>query len=832
MSIKYLYDRKRIAVTYGEQKISYADVIKYVNYYSEFLDITKGDRSALMMENRPESIFSFFSIWAKKGIAISLDAGYTVDQLAYVLGDSTPKYLFVSNKTKKVAEEANSKLNNIIKIINVDELVLPAEYKIKKEEYDNDSNDDVAVIVYTSGTTGNPKGVMITYENIKTNMEGVRAVDLVNETDVILAMLPYHHIMPLCFTLILPMYMGVPIVLLTEISSSSLLKTLQENRVTVILGVPRVWEMLDKAIMIKINESSLAKFMFKMAEKINSMAIRKMLFSKVHKQFGGHIRLMVSGGAKIDKNILEDFRTMGFCAIQGYGMTETAPIIAFNVPGRERSDSAGEVIPNVEVKIADDGEILVKGKNVMKGYYNNEKATEEAFDKDGWFHTGDLGRMDGKYLIIIGRKKEMIVLPNGKNIDPNDIENEIIKNTDLIKEIAVTEYKEQLLAIVYPDFQQIEAKKIVNIKDAIKWEVIDKYNVTAPNYKKIHDIKIVKKELPKTRIGKIRRFMLKDLIEDKDDVIEQKEEKKAIVVPPEMKEKFDIINKYIDERYHKAIDLDSHIELDLGFDSLDIVEFMNFLNETFGINLVEQDFVENKTISAIIKLVNEKAGKFVEKVDKNENLKKIIESDSDVKLPKDARYAKFLRVILGPFFRFYFKYKCIDKENIKDGAGIIVGNHQSYLDGFMVNNVFTTKEMNDNYYIATALHFKSKTMKYLANHGNIILVDANRNLKNTLQAAAKVLKNGKKLLIFPEGARTRDGQLQEFKKTFAILAKELNVPIYPFVLKGAYEAFPYNKKFPKRNNVSVQFLERIEPNNKTVEELVEETKNNIAKNYY
>ena len=832
MSIKYLYDRKRIAVTYGEQKISYADVIKYVNYYSEFLDITKGDRSALMMENRPESIFSFFSIWAKKGIAISLDAGYTVDQLAYVLGDSTPKYLFVSNKTKKVAEEANSKLNNIIKIINVDELVLPAEYKIKKEEFENDSNDDVAVIVYTSGTTGNPKGVMITYENIKTNMEGVRAVDLVNETDVILAMLPYHHIMPLCFTLILPMYMGVPIVLLTEISSSSLLKTLQENRVTVILGVPRVWEMLDKAIMIKINESSLAKFMFKMAEKINSMAIRKMLFSKVHKQFGGHIRLMVSGGAKIDKNILEDFRTMGFCAIQGYGMTETAPIIAFNVPGRERSDSAGEVIPNVEVKIADDGEILVKGKNVMKGYYNNEKATEEAFDKDGWFHTGDLGRMDGKYLIIIGRKKEMIVLPNGKNIDPNDIENEIIKNTDLIKEIAVTEYKEQLLAIIYPDFQQIEAKKIVNIKDAIKWEVIDKYNVTAPNYKKIHDIKIVKKELPKTRIGKIRRFMLKDLIEDKDDVIEQKEEKKAIVVPPEMKEKFDIINKYIDERYHKAIDLDSHIELDLGFDSLDIVEFMNFLNETFGINLVEQDFVENKTISAIIKLVNEKAGKFVEKVDKNENLKKIIESDSDVKLPKDARYAKFLRVILGPFFRFYFKYKCIDKENIKDGAGIIVGNHQSYLDGFMVNNVFTTKEMNDNYYIATALHFKSKTMKYLANHGNIILVDANRNLKNTLQAAAKVLKNNKKLIIFPEGARTRDGQLHEFKKTFAILAKDLNVPIYPFVLKGAYEAFPYNKKFPKRNNVSVQFLERIEPNNKTVEELVEETKSNIAKNYY
>lgn len=836
MSIKFLYDRQKTAITYGEQKISYADVIKYVNFYSDFLDIEKGDRSALMMENRPESIFSFFSIWAKKGIAISLDAGYTVDQLAYVLGDSEPKYLFVSNKTKQVAEEANSKLNNNVKIINVDEIDLTTDYKIKQEEFANDSNKDVAVLVYTSGTTGNPKGVMITYENIETNMAGVRAVDLVNENDVILAMLPYHHIMPLCFTLILPMYMGVPIVLLTEISSATLLKTLQENRVTVILGVPRVWEMLDKAIMTKINQSSVAKFMFKLASKTNSMSIRKLLFSKVHKQFGGHIRLMVSGGAKIDKTILEDFRTMGFRAIQGYGMTETAPIITFNVPGRERSDSAGEVIPDVEVKIADDGEILVKGKNVMKGYYKNEKATKEAFDAEGWFHTGDLGRLEGKYLIIIGRKKEMIVLANGKNIDPNDIEAEIIKNTDLIKEIAVTEYNAQLLAIIYPDFEKIQAQQIVNIKDAIKWEVIDKYNVTAPNYKKIHDIKIVKEELPKTRIGKIRRFMLKDLLEDKVETSDKKVEKKAVEVPSEIREKYDIINKYITERYNKDIDLDSHIELDLGFDSLDIVEFINFLNSTFEIEIVEQDFVDHKTISDIIKLVEEKSEltteKVVEKVDKNENLKKIIEGDSNVNLPPSAKYAKVLKFLFTPLFKFYFRYKYSGKENLGEGAGIIVGNHQSYLDAFMLNNAFTYKELSNNYYIATALHFKSKTMKYLAGNGNIILVDTNRNLKNTLQAASKVLKSGKKLIIFPEGARTRDGQLQEFKKTFAILAQELNVPIYPFVLKGAYEAFPYNKKFPKRHDISVQFLEKIESKNKTVEELVEETKNNIAKNYY
>ena len=628
--------------------------------------------------------------------------------------------------------------------------------------------------------------------------------------------------------MILPIYLGVPVVLLAEISSASLMKTLKAEKVSVIIGVPRVWEMLDKAIMAKINQSSVAKFMFKMAKKFNSISIRKIIFSKVHKEFGGNVRIMVSGGAKVDKNVLDDFEVLGFHAIQGYGMTETAPIIAFNVPGRERTDTVGEVIPDVEVKFGSDDEILVRGKNVMKGYYNNEAATRETIDEDGWLHTGDLGKMEGNHLMIIGRKKEMIVLPNGKNINPADIETEIIKLTDLIKEVAVTEYQDHLLAIVYPDFEKMVQEKIVNIGESIKWEVIDKYNVTAPNYKKIHDIKIVKEELPKTRIGKIRRFMLKDLIEDKVPSETKKEEKKVVEVPEEIKEKFDVIAKYISETYQKEIEPDSHIELDLGFDSLDIVEFMNFINAKLEANFTEEDFVENKTIVSIINLINQRAGKVT---DKNENLKKLIDTDSNIELPKSGFFAKAFKFVLKPLMKFRFKYKTSGKENIGEGAGIIVGNHQSFLDAFAVNNAFTNKEISNNYYIATALHFKSGMMKYLADHGNIILVDVNKNLKNTLQAASKVLKSGKKLIIFPEGARTRDGELQEFKKTFAILAKELNVPIYPFVLKGAFEAWPYTKKFPGKYPVSVEFLERIEPADKTVEELVIETKNKIEQVY-
>lgn len=824
MSVRFLYDRQKIAVTYKESKFNYKDVIRYVKFYSSLIKAKDGEKIAVLLENRPETVFALFSIWDAKGISVNLDAASSKEQLSYVFGDSKPSAIFVSNKTKTVVEDVLYSTEYKINIINVDEISIPEKFVPMTEVLDIEDESQVAVILYTSGTTGNPKGVMLTYENILANINGVKNVNLVTDKDVILAILPYHHILPLSFTLIMPIYFGVPIVILDEISSVSLKKTLKEHKISVIIGVPRVWEMLDKAIIGKINESPIGRFMFKLAKKIKSRAIRKMIFSKVHSELGGAIRLMVSGGAKLEEDIINDYFTLGFHLIQGYGMTETAPIISFNVPGRERADTAGEIIPDVFVKFGEDGEILVKGKNVMKGYYNNEVATREAFDEDGWFKTGDLGLMKDNHLVIVGRKKEMIVLPNGKNINPSDIEGKIIKSTDLIKEIAVMDYKGHLLAVIYPDFDLIESRKIVNIQESIKWEVIDKYNITAPNYKKIMDIKIVKNELPKTRIGKIRRFMLKDFIEDK--IEKQISEVKQIPVPDKILEEFNFLKDYIKTTYKKDINLESHIEIDLGFDSLDIVELLNYINFNLDIKIEEQDIVENKTIQSLAELINKRSE---EGLKGNENLKKIIEDENNnIKLPNSAFMSKLTKFIFSPFLKFYFNMKVKGKENIEDGAGIIIGNHQSFLDAFMVNYSFTNKELENNYYIATAIHFKSKFKKFGADNGNIILVDINKNLRSTLQAASKVLKSGKKLIIFPEGARTRDGKVHDFKKTFAILAKELNVDIYPFVIKGAFESYPYGSKFPKKHDLSLEFLEKISPKNKTVEKIINEAYNKIS----
>ena len=517
--MRLLYDRNKAAIIYKDREYSYKELLTGIKYYSTLLDIKKDSKVVVYVENRPEIIQSFFSIWEKQGIAIVLDAGYTPEQLLYVFNDAEPEYIYVTNKNYKNAVAAKEMYGKSLEVINIDDIAVPKEFQPDNYELNVDNVEDTAVILYTSGTTGNPKGVMLSYKNLLSNVNAIKAINLVDETDRVLAILPYHHVFPLNINLLMTMYFGTLVVILDELSSEALRHALREYKISVIIGVPRVWEMLHKAIMNKINSSWITKKIFKICQSINSKALSRLVFKKVYNELGGSLRVMASGGAKLDPEVSRDYLTLGLPMIEGYGLTETSPIIAFNKPTNVKAGTVGEIIPDVEVKIAEDGEILVKGANVMKGYYNNPTATKEVIDENGFFHTGDLGKFDGDHLVIVGRKKEMIVLSNGKNINPADIENEIMKGTDLIKEIAVMEYNNHLMAVVYPDFDLIKHRNITNIKESLKWEIIDKYNVTAPKYRKILEVKIVKNELPKTKLGKVRRFMLNDFL--KGEVVEE-----------------------------------------------------------------------------------------------------------------------------------------------------------------------------------------------------------------------------------------------------------------------------------------------------------------------
>lgn len=813
--MEFITPRNKTAIIYEGKEYSYKELISCSKAYGNLLNIKKEDNVVIFVENRPEVFFSFLGVWDKKGTCVCLDSASKVAEFKYFIEDSKPKYIFVSNNTKDVAIEAVKDIDFNLEIINVDEI------KIDESKYDgiieSPDRDAVALILYTSGTTGSPKGVMLTFDNILVNIEGLNKYNMFLESDRVLALLPMHHIFPLLGSGIVPLGKGSTIVFLKEISSQAMVAALKDHKITMMIGVPRLWEMLHKKIMEKINSSKVAKLLFKLCGKVNNKSFSKKIFKKVHEGFGGHIRFFVSGGSKLNAEISKDFKILGIDICEGYGLTETAPMISFTPINEVVPGSAGKIMDGVQVKISDDGEILSKGRNLMKGYYHNQKATAEVIDKNGWFHTGDLGELKDNYLYVTGRKKEMIVLSNGKNINPIEIEQWIISKTDLVEEVVIVEYKSLLTAVVYPNFSKVKEEKVTNILETLKNDVIDKYNNKAPNYKKILDVKIVQQEFPKTKIGKIRRFMVPDLLEGK--IEEEKEEN----IPTF--EEFEVISKYLKNLKGKNIPSTAHLELDLGLDSLDLVEFMTFAEASFGVNITEEILVENPTVLKISEYIKtHTTGIDVKDIDWS----KILEKSQDEDLPKSNSIGAFGKALLKPMFSIYIKIKKEGLENLNiTKPTVFIGNHQSFLDGFIFSQSVPNKILNNTYFLAKVAHFNNKLMRYVGENSNIILIDINKNLAETLQSAATSLRQGKSIVIFPEGTRSRDGDMRVFKKFYAILAKELEVDIVPFGIKGAYDLFPAQRKFPKKGEVSIKFFEKIDAKKLTVEDIVNKNFNDI-----
>lgn len=816
----FVKDYNKTAIIYDDREYSYKEVILSAKSFSERINIKKEDRVIIFMENRPELLFSFLGIWNKQGTCVCLDGGFSGEELTYYIKDCEPKYIFTSRVNYEAAVKGLelAGMENSVEILVVDDI--PVDYTGDDLTIEIEDKYFVSLILYTSGTTGNPKGVMLMFDNILINMEGLDEYKMFRTTDRVLALLPMHHIFPLLGAGVVPLGKGATIVFLKEVSSQAMVEALQKYKITFIIGVPKLWEMLHKKIMEKINGGKITKFIFKLAEKINNKNFSRKIFKKVHDGFGGNIRFFVSGGSKLDPQVSRDFLTLGIDVCEGYGLTETSPMISFTPTDEVVPGSAGKILTGVTVKIADDGEILAKGRNVMKGYYGRPDATAEVIDKDGWFHTGDLGEIKNGLLYVTGRKKEMIVLSNGKNINPIEIEQWIMANTDLIKEMAIMDYEDKLTAVIYPDFYKLHEEGITNITETFKKGVIDKYNKQAASYKKVLDVKIVQEELPKTKIGKIRRFMLKD-------VINKKEEKVQNIVEPSTEE-YKNISAFLKSIKNKPIIPNAHLELDLGLDSLDTVELLSHIEGTFGVKIDEQTFVEYCTVEKLAEYVEKHSNEMMN--DTKMDWKEILSKDTEGELPKSNGIGKIIKFILKPAFAFFIKVKKEGLENIEKNEPVIfAGNHQSFLDGFIVNQAVPNSVLDKTYYFADIKHFRKGYMKFMGENSNIIFVDINKNLINSLQMLSKALRNGKNIVIFPEGTRTRDGKINNFKKFFAILSKELNIPIVPFVLDGAYEAYPPSSKYPKGGDVKVKFLEKIYPSDMSYEEITEKVYNTIKK---
>ena len=821
----FLEKTERLAlVDFENNHINYIDLVNNIKYYSDnFINVEENKFGLIIMENRPEWIYSFFTIWDKNSAAIAIDAQSSPKEILYVLEDSNPDIIVCSNETEKNILEAisNYSLKNNIKVLNVDNFKIDDEKmkKIANSEFElrNPEGNQTAAMLYTSGTTGSPKGVMLTYNNLMTEMEGIYEKGIFDHRDQILALLPFHHVLPLTATVLLMLRYQTSIVFVRKIASKEIFEALEKNRVTALIGVPRVFKLFYDGIKQQIDAKFITRAIFKIMSKSKSIPLKRKVFSKVHKKFGGHLDFIVAGGAKLDPEIARFYETLGIYSLEGYGLTETSPVIAVNSKNERKIGTIGKKLYNVDVKIENE-ELWVKGPIVMKGYYNKPEKTAEVMTEDGWFKTGDLAKIDEEgYITIIGRRNSMIVLSNGKNIDPETLENRLIAKSDkLIKEAGIFNHQNKLAAIIIPDLLECRKRNINNVKTYIK-NIVEDYNLSAHNYEKVLDYKVFEEELPKTRVGKLRRFMLPNLYE-------QNVVKKAKVAEPD-NEVYKILKEYVKKAKGIEPQPEENLELEIGMDSLDIVEFFAYIENNFGLQLDEEKFAEMPNLKLLSEYINEKAVK----IENNEiNWKQIIEEAKPIKDDKNRWITKFLKVFLDVIIKVYFRIQRNGREKLDPKPKIYVSNHQSFIDPLILGSLLPKSILYNTIFLAIDWYFKKFPLKLLVSNGNVILIDINKNIRKSVEEIVGYLKSGKNVLIFPEGARTKDGKVAEFKKVFAIISKELGIDVQCLGIKGGFEAYSRYMKFPKPKKIKVAVLDIIKPEG-SYEEIAEKAKEIITK---
>ncbi|MFL5464524.1 MAG: AMP-dependent synthetase/ligase [Gemmatimonadaceae bacterium] len=479
------------------RSISHAEVADRVRHAARGLSslgVRRGDRVAILAENRPEWAIADFACLTAGLTDVPIYPTLPADQIAYILKDSGAVAIFVSNKAQaEKIREIRAQLPALKTVIGFDDLPGLTNMSIAEVEkrgaqgetkeslttYREDAlmvkPDDLATIIYTSGTTGEPKGVMLTHDNIYSNVAAARKAIPFEGRDVALSFLPLSHIFERMGGHYLMFATGTSIAYAESIDTVPV--NLAEVRPTIVLSVPRLYEkMYARILETALTGGFLKKKIFFWARAVaerwandrlagrkpagvlgTQYAIaQKLVFSKLKARTGGRLRYFVSGGAPLSPDINKFFYAAGLEILEGYGLTETSPVIAVNTPENFQIGTVGKPIDGVEVKIAADGEILTRGPHVMKGYYNKPDATREAIDPDGWFHTGDIGELRDGFLAITDRKKDIIVTAGGKNIAPQPLENKVKTNKYVAQAVMLGDKRKFPSMLIVPNFDQLE----------------------------------------------------------------------------------------------------------------------------------------------------------------------------------------------------------------------------------------------------------------------------------------------------------------------------------------------------------------------------------------
>jgi len=796
-----------------------------------------GDRCAILAENHARWFVAYLGILRLGAVAVPLDTAYSVSQVRTVLGDSGAKAVVASPRHVESALEAAAGLAPSPRVLlhsgsapGVAGLVASAAGSAGRSlPACRATEADPAVMLYTSGTTSDPKGVVLTHGNLRAERAGAFGVIRIDERDAILAILPLFHALAQIANLLLPLTTGARIVFLETVNSAEMMRAFTGRRITAFCVVPQFYYLLHQRISERVAASGrLGRAAFRALITLNvwlrsyaRLNLGRLLFRQAHQAVGGRMRIMVSGGSRFDPKVGRDLFGMGFNIVQAYGLTECSGAATATRVGDPHVDTVGPPLDGVEVRIApdpegphtreyQDGEVLIRGAIVMAGYHNRPEVNAAAL-AGGWLHTGDLGYLGpGGRLVITGRKKEIIVLASGKNIYPEEIEAHY-DTSPFIKELCVLGVAlpgepsaERLHAIVVPNLDVLRERRIVNFREIIRFD-IESLSLSLPHHKRVLSFDIWMEDLPRTTTRKLKRHEIERLYRDRQARTPEAEEAADLNEPdqvwasnPEVARILAIIRGVAP--HGTAVRPDSNLELDLGLDSMERVELLSRLEHEFGVDVPDDVAHGILTVRNLVDAIDPEAAAVdaspASSVDPWARVLNADESDpvlAAVLRPKPLFGALAYGVVrsLNLLATLLLGLRVEGRAHLPaEGTYLISPNHQSYLDAFLVVGALPYRIFRRLFFVGASEYFETPFMRRLAEKMNVVPVDPDANLLRAMQAGAFGLRRHRILILFPEGERSPDGAPKRFKKGAAITALQTQVPIVPVALHGLFEIWP------------------------------------------
>ncbi len=792
-------------------------------------------RVVLWAENSPEWIIACLAVIRAGAVAVPLDIQLGRENLARIMKDCTPKYVLTQERHLARLEELGDAVPEVL-LLDPGEEQERSLWRLSGEaDLPEREEEQQAVIFYTSGTTGPPKGVPLTDRNLVFQINRLIETGLVSrEGDRALLPLPLHHVYPFTVGMLFPLSAVIPIILPHALTGPQIVRAMREERASAVVGVPRLHRALFEAISGRFtSRGRFGEYLFK-ALHGSSCALRrrfglnagKSIWRFVHTRIAPELRLLASGGSPLDPQLAEDLEGMGWEVAIGYGLTETSPLLTVNPPGARRFDTVGVPLPGVEIRIDEtvgdqegEGEILARGPNVFSGYRNLPEKTREDLSEDGWFRTGDLGSIDESgFLKVTGRVSTLIITESGENIRPQEVEEAYQKNP-AIREIGVLADDGRLVALIVAEDKDSGEEQI---KQALAEQAEG-----LPSYWSLADYALTGSSLPRTRLGKFRRHLLAERYREAKEGGEKKADKPMALSDMSGEDRALLENNaarstwdWLAQRYReRGLTPDSRLEADLGIDSLEWLTVTVEIGQRTGIELEEEAITELESVRDLLQKVAEtdEEGERGFSGEPLENPEEVLSAEQKNWLEPPTGITGALRKPLFDVNRWVmrrlFNLQVEGDENLpEDGNFMLAPNHLSLLDPPALAAVLADRRLEKTWWGGwTGIAFGTPLSRWLSRLGNAVPVDPDRAVISGLAFGAAVLKCERNLVWFPEGQRSPDGELMQFKPGIGLLLQKQPVPVIPVRISGSREALPPGKFWPRFKTIRVVIGAPLDP---------------------